>query len=176
MAAGLREALERVETVLRRRPSAGLNDDATGTVRWDGGTRMVARHASGAEVLTDMATEFGGSGDQVSPGWLVRAGVASCTATTIVMAAARENIALSSLEVSAASRSDVRGILGMTEADGAVVYPGPLGIHMTVRIAAPGVSPERLRALVDECQRLAAMSALVRDPVPLDVTVELAAD
>ena len=31
----------------------------------------------GATLLTDMPPELGGSGDQVTPGWLMRAGLAS---------------------------------------------------------------------------------------------------
>lgn len=93
-AADIAKALQRVESVLRRRPDSGLNDDAPATARWDGGTRMVANHPSGKQVLTDMPAEIGGSGDQVTPGWLFRAALASCTATRIAMAAAAQGIAL----------------------------------------------------------------------------------
>jgi uncharacterized OsmC-like protein len=61
-----------------------------------------------------MPSEVGGSGDQVTPGWLFRAGLASCAATRIAMAAAAEGIELATLEVRASSRSDTRGLLGMT--------------------------------------------------------------
>jgi len=117
-------ALERMKSVLRRRPSAGLHDDAPATARWENGTRVVAIHANGARVLTDMPGELGGSGDQVTPGWLFRAGLASCAATTIAMSAAAKGIEIAELEVKASSRSDTRGILGMTDADGAMVFAG----------------------------------------------------
>ena len=81
-------AMQRVESVLRRRPEVGLHDDAPATARWQSGTRVVSSHANGTQIVTDMPTELGGSGDQVTPGWLLRAGLASCLATRIAMAAA----------------------------------------------------------------------------------------
>src|SRR5438552_3676240 len=92
-------AMQRVEEVLRRRPDAGLHDDAPATARWQGGTRIVASHANGTQMQTDMPDELGGSGERVTPGWLFRAGVASCAATRIAMAAAAEGVALDTLEV-----------------------------------------------------------------------------
>lgn len=101
----LATALQRVEAVLRRRPEMGLQDDAPATARWESGLRFVASHANGTQLVTDMPAELGGSGDQVTPGWLFRAGLASCAATCIVLAAAAEGIALATLEVSASRLS-----------------------------------------------------------------------
>ena len=142
-APNLAAALQRAETVLRRRPETGLHDDAPATARWGGGTRVVAIHANGKQVLTDMPSELGGSGDQVTPGWLVRAGFASCTATCIAMAAAAQGIELEALEVLAGSRSDARGLFGMAGADGEPVSAGPRDMQLRVRISASGVSAAR---------------------------------
>ena len=57
----LAAALQRAETVLRRRPDMGLHDDAPATARWDGDTRVVASHANGTQVSTDMPGELGGT-------------------------------------------------------------------------------------------------------------------
>ena len=94
-------ALQRVESVLRRRPDVGLHDDAPATARWERGTRVVASHANGTQVATDMPTELGGTGDQVTPGLAVPRGLASCAATRIALAAAAEGIELTALEVRA---------------------------------------------------------------------------
>jgi uncharacterized OsmC-like protein len=136
----------------------------------------VASHSSGHQVLTDMPTELGGSGDQVSGGWLVRAGLASCTATRIAMAAASAGIELAALEVQASSRSDTRGLLGMADADGAPVYPGPHDMQMLVRISAHAVSPERLRALVEDSQRASPMLSALQDAVPVALRIEIDTD
>jgi uncharacterized OsmC-like protein len=165
-------ALQRAESVFARRPEAAVHDDAAGMVRWDGGTRMVTRHANGKEVLTDMPTELGGTGDQVSPGWMVRAGFAACTATAIAMIAARDGIALQSLDVQVKSRSDSRGLLRMTDEHGQRVYPGPRSLEMEVRIAGEGLSAERLRALVEEAQACSPMGAVIQDAMPVVLRIE----
>src|ERR1700691_3784743 len=125
-------AMQRVESVLTRRPAVGLHDDAPATARWQSGTRVASCHANGTVLLTDMPTELGGSGDQVTPGWLFRAGLASCLATCIAMNAAAEGIELTALEVLATSSSDLRGIFGMVYGTGAPVGAGPRDIQIRV--------------------------------------------
>lgn len=169
----LAAALQRAATVLQRRPDIGLHDDAPATARWDGGTRVVAIHANGTQVLTDMPSELGGSGDQVTPGWLLRAGLASCAATRIAMAAATEGIELKTLELLASSRSDVRGLLGMTGADGEPVHAGPSDVQLLVRISAPGVSPERLRSLVEASHRCSPVPCAMQEEVPVALHIEV---
>ncbi|MBK6386188.1 MAG: OsmC family protein [Rhodoferax sp.] len=151
-------ALQRVEAVFMRRPEAGLHDDAPVTARWNGGTRVVASHTNGTQVATDMPVEIGGTGDKVTPGWLFRAGLASCAATSIALLAAAEGIELATLEVRATSRSDARGLLGMVDDGGEMVFAGPRDMQLHVRVAAQGVSAERLRTLVE--------TGLQRSPIP----------
>jgi organic hydroperoxide reductase OsmC/OhrA len=122
---------------------------------------------------TDMPTELGGSGDQVTPGWLFRAGLASCCATCIAMGAAAAGIELAMLEVSASSRSDTRGLLGMADDSGEPVGAGPRDVQLVVRISAFGVSAERLRILVEDCNRCSPIAAAVRDAVPLALQIEV---
>jgi uncharacterized OsmC-like protein len=169
-------AMRRVESVLRRRPEFGLHDDAQATARWRNGTRVVSSHENGTQILTDMPGELGGSGDQVTPGWLFRAGLASCLATRIAMGAAAARIELATLEVVASSRSDARGIFGMVEASGEPVCAGPRDVQVIVRISALGASAEQLRTLVEECNRCSPVSAALRDAVPatLRIAVESA--
>ena len=56
------QALRRVEAVLQRRPEFGLHDDAPATSRWRSGTQVVASHANGTQIMSDMPNEFGGGG------------------------------------------------------------------------------------------------------------------
>ena len=165
--------MQRVESVLKRRPEVGLHDDAPAAARWESGTRVVTRHANGTQLLTDMPTELGGSGEQVTPGWLFRAGLASCLATRIAMGAAAAGFELTMLEVSASSRSDARGIFGMLDASGAPVGAGPRDVQVFVRIAAAGVSPERLRILIEECDRCSPVSAALRDVVAITLRIDV---
>ena len=167
-------AMERVKTVLERRPEMGLHDDAPATARWEGGTRIVASHANGKQMATDMSAELGGTGDQVSPGWLFRAGLASCAATTIAMTAAKRGIDLTTLEVKAGSRSDTRGFLRMEGVDGGLVDASPCDFRVFVRIAARNAPPEQLRALVAEGLGCAPITNAVANANPIAVDVEIA--
>jgi uncharacterized OsmC-like protein len=166
-------AIRRVETVLTRRPDIGLHDDAPATARWEGGNRAVSSHENGTQIVSDMPKELGGGGEHVTPGWLFRAGFASCAATSIAMNAAIEGIELTQLEVRATSRSDVRGLLGMTDSDGTPVYAGPCDVQLSVRISANGVSRERLQALVEEGLRRSPIPNAVQHAVPVAVNVQI---
>ena len=167
-------AVHRVQTVLARRPEAGLHDDAPATARWTGDTRIVSSHANGTQVVSDMPAELGGSGDKITPGWLFRAGIAACGATSIAYTAVSQGVELDSLEVRASSRSDTRGMLGMEGADGQPVYPGPSDMQLVVTIAAKDVPPARLRALVEEGLRRSPIPSALPRVTPLAVHVEIA--
>lgn len=166
-------AMQRVESVLRRRPEAGLQDDPPAAAHWQGGARVHTRHPNGAQVVTDLATEMGGSGDQPSPGWLLRAALASCAATRIALAAAAEGIALSSLAAVAGSRSDLRGLLGMADANGTTVPATPKDVELRVSIAAPGVPADRLRALVEASCLCAPVSCAMASPVSVALRIDV---
>ena len=168
------DAMERVEIVLRRRPDMGLHDDAPATASWRGSTRIVTSHANGIAVTTDMPGELGGTGDQVTPGWLMRAGLAACTATRIAMGAAAAGIELTRIELRASSRSDTRGMLGMTQADGTRISAGPQDVQLHVTIAAHGVPAERLRALVEESHRCSPVPCALQEETPVGLHIEVA--
>jgi uncharacterized OsmC-like protein len=169
-------AMHRVEKVLKRRPEAGLHDDGPATARWQSGTRVASSHSNGTQVRTDMPAELGGSGDEVTPGWLFRAGVASCLATCIVMRAAEAGVALSALEVRASSRSDLRGFFGMKDATGETVSAGPCEVELIVWIKAPGIPPEQLRNLVEESHRCSPVPTALRNAVPVALRIDTDVD
>ncbi len=167
-------AIERVESILQRRPEKGLHDDAAATARWQAGLKVIATDASGFRVETDMPVEMGGKGQSVTPGWLLRAGLASCTATRIAMAAAREGIALTSLELTATSSSDLRGMLGIADPAGATISAGPGEVRLDVRICAPGVSEERLILLVKKCNACSPVACALETATPVSLHIEVA--
>jgi organic hydroperoxide reductase OsmC/OhrA len=150
-----------------------MHDDAPATAQWQTGLRVVARHANGTQMATDMPSELGGSGEHVTPGWLFRAGLASCLATRIAIGAATAGIELTLLEVSASSRSDARGLLGMADLSGEPVGAGPRDVQLLVRIAAPGISAEKLRTLVEDGNCCSPISVATRDVVPVALRIEV---
>lgn len=166
-------AMQRAKRVLQRHPEAALHDDAPATARWQGGTRIVSSHANGTHVSTDMPGELGGSGDQVTPGWLFRAGLASCFATCIAMGAADEGIDLTILEVLATSRSDSRGLLGVSDTNGEQVFAGPSDVRLHVRIGACGTTAERLQTLVKSSQPCSPIPNAVQCAIPVALHIDI---
>lgn len=164
-------AVQRVITAFARHPDLAVHDDVPATARWQSGTRMVVRNPNGIEVLTDMPAELGGSADQVTPGWLFRASVASCAATSITLAAAVEGIALQTLQVQVGSRSDARGLLGMSDSDGQAVHAGPLEVSLHITVHAPGTDPAALRALVEGCLSHSPIPSALRTATPYSLHI-----
>jgi hypothetical protein len=89
------------------------------------------------------------------------------------MAAAAQRIELTALEVRATSRSDTRGLLGMSDANGERIRAAPTDVGLHVRIAARGVEPARLRALVDDGCRCSPIPGAVANALPVDVAVDI---
>lgn len=170
----VRTALQRVEAALKRRPDWGRHEDAPATAVWEGDTAFRVAHDNGFASSTDMPTELGGEGKHVTPGWLFRASVASCAGTSIYLAAVAAGVALQRLQVRVESQSDVRGLLGMAEADGTPVLPGTAELQLHVSICAAGVADADLRALIDTAMSRSPIPAVVRAPtgIALNVVVE----
>ena len=168
-------AIQRVQSVLRRRPELGMHDDTPATSRWQGGALVVTAHPEGAQFLSDMPTELGGSGEQVTPGWFFRAGLAACATTSIVLRAAAEGVELSALVVRVGSRSDSRGLLGMSNEAGQSVDAGPSDLQLEVQVQAPGTAPEHLRALVEGAIRCSPIPSMVQQATPLALRLDIAA-
>mgnify|MGYP006152324817 FL=1 len=105
----------------------------------------------------------------------MRAALASCATTCVAMRAATEGIELTQLEVVVDSRSDLRGLMRMNDGDGSPVPAGPLDMVMRVRIAADGVSAERLRELVAGTCHCTPVSCTVETPLPLALEIDVLA-
>jgi uncharacterized OsmC-like protein len=167
------QAIGRARAVISRRPTAAIHTDDPAVARWNHDMRVICHHENGTQIATDLPVALGGTGDQVTPGWLLRAGLASCLASRIVMEAAAHRIALTKLEVFATSTSDARGILGMTSDLGKQVTAAPVEVRLTVRISAPDVSRERVQTLIDESHRCSPVSAALGNIVPIILQSEI---
>jgi uncharacterized OsmC-like protein len=167
-------SMERVTAALTRKPHAGLHDDTPATVRWAGGLRTVARNEAGTEVTTDMPAAIGGDDTAPTPGWLLRSALASCAVTRIAMEAAARGIVLHTLEARAESRSDLRGLVGLAEADGRPVPAGPLAMALHVRIGAAGADAASLRALVEATPGCSPVTCALEQPLAVALHVDVA--
>ena len=89
------------------------------------------------------------------------------------MEAAARGIALATLEAHATSRSDLRGLVGVAEPDGRSVPAGPLAMDLHVRIGAPGVDADTLRALVTVTPGCSPVTCAVEQPLAVGLHIEV---
>ena len=119
-------------------------------------------------LTTDMPAVLGGGGSAPTPGWFMRAALASCDATTIAMRAACLGVSLETIEVTVESESDARGILGVDDAKA-----GPRQFLTHIRIKAANGDRGRVQEIVDWALAHSpvadAMQRSVRNKVDLQV-------
>ena len=129
----IREAIEKASGYLEENPDAATGTDAAATAVHEDGLRFRVDGPKG-ELTTDMAESVGGGATAPAPGWLLRAALASCDATTVAMEAARDNVELADLKASVESETDFRGVLGV---NGGSAHPGPIAVRVPHRADAP---------------------------------------
>jgi uncharacterized OsmC-like protein len=144
MADTIREAQEKLANMIAQDPAKARVKNSPATASLQHGLKIRVAGPRGEAIDTDMPAAVGGAGSAANPGWLLRAGLASCTATVIAMRAAKLGIALDTLEVSVESESDNRGMLGLDDA----VSAGLGGLRTHVRIGAAGVDGAQLHEIV----------------------------
>jgi uncharacterized OsmC-like protein len=163
-----REPLERARRLFLERPSAARKPNAWATAVWRDGLRCEVTGPGAEKAVTDMPAPMGGDGTGANPGWLLRAAMASCTATAIAMRAAMAGIELSSLEVQVQSESDASGLLGVPGASTALG-----NLRMSIKIGAEGVDASTLRELAAVSEAHSAVSCTLRErpPIALEIAV-----
>lgn len=167
------KAMERVRSVFARHPSAAVHSDEPATARWEQGLGVVSFHENGTQIPTDMPVELGGRGDQVTPGWLLRAALASCLATRIAMEAAATGVTLSRIEVLARGTSDARGLLGMSDPGGKKVSAGPLELQLEVKIGTRDATREQVEAMVLKSVGCSPVSATIGGGLQVGLRIDV---
>ena len=163
------EAIDKLSATLSADPAKARARNMPATARLLEGLRCEVRGPHDWRLVTDMAPAVGGTASGPNPGWLLRGALASCTATVIAMRAAKLGVALASLEVTAESDSDLRGILGLDES----VSSGHGPVRIKVRIGAPGTPPEVLREIVTWADRHSPVTCTVRDAPECSLEIEV---
>jgi uncharacterized OsmC-like protein len=158
----IRSAIEKASGHLREHPDAATGTDAPATAVREEGLRFRVQGPN-SQLTSDMSESVGGGATAPTPGWLLRAALASCDATLVAMEAAREGIELSELTVTVESESDFRGVLGV---DGSV-HPGPLAVRVRIELKAADATEDQLREIV----RRAEAHSPVRDALVREVSM-----
>jgi len=168
-ATDVRQALESLSRLLTEQPEKARAKNVPATARLLAGLRCEVKGPNGETVHTDMPPAVGGAASAPAPGWLLRASMASCTATTIAMRAAKLGVNLTTLEVTVESYSDNRGMLGLDEKVSAGLSP----ITARVRIGAEDASPDQLRELAEWGDRHSPIACTTRSSPNYAFEVEI---
>jgi uncharacterized OsmC-like protein len=160
----IRDAVATASAYLAEHPEEARYRDAAARARLVGGLRTEVVGPSGERLETDMPAGIGGTAQQPSPGWYLRAAVASCVATLIAVRAAATGVRIDRLEVVVDSESDDRGILGIDPA----IPAGPLSALIEVALEA-GAGPAALDDLVTWAVDHCPVSDAVRRAIPVEV-------
>ncbi len=83
--AGIRESIESAVRYLSEHPDESRYTDSYARATLDEALRVEVEGPDGEHILTDMPGGVGGRGEEPTPGWLFRAAIASCVASTIGM-------------------------------------------------------------------------------------------
>lgn len=114
---------------------------------------------------TDVPVVFGGSDTAPAPGETLLAALAGCVGSTLVQAAAVENLDLDALDVSVDAEFDLRGAFDLGG------RPGLSGISIVLGVRAD-TDDETLEQLGRESVRLSPTADSLANPVPITVTVQ----
>ena len=167
--AQISDALQKISDVFAAEPEKAHSKGVPATARLVDGLRFEVAGPSGERVLTDMPAAMGGAASAPAPGWLLRAAIASCTATVMAMRAARLGVELTTLEVTVESEADQRGLLGL---DGKVSAAFST-LRIRARIGAEDIAPDDLRALATWGDDHSPVACTVRESPPTTIEVEV---
>jgi uncharacterized OsmC-like protein len=162
------KAIESVEQYLQAQPDPGPRADVPAIATIEDGLKCRIESPDGTAICTDMPKSVGGSATANSPGWHLRAALASCDATLLAMRAARLGVKLNSIEVRVEATSDGRGMF-LDEG----VLPGSPGMCVFFKITATDVDQEAIEALVHWVEQHSPVGSDVSRAVELRSEIEL---
>lgn len=162
------EAVANAGRYLTDHPDEARYRDSAAVARLAGGLRVEVHGTDGASLETDMPKGIGGTATAPSPGWMLRAAIASCVASLIAIRAAALGYELTAVEVTVDSESDDRGILGLDDS----IPAGPLSARIAAAVSAPGRGTDEVDALVRWAVEHCPVSDAIKRPVPVEVAIE----
>lgn len=148
--------------MLRKDPAAGEADFGV-VAQWVGGARSRIEEKS-----EGIVTHLGGDGE-LSPMDALLASLAACDVHTFAMHAAALGLKIETLSIEAAGRANMSRFVGVDEAPGA----GYDAISYTVRLHAPGATPEQIALLKEKCERASPVGDSLTKTLPLNVKFDI---
>jgi len=127
---------------------------------WVGGSRSRVE-------FKDKVVHMGGDGE-LNPMQMFLATLAACDVDLVAMHASFLGLKIESLSVEATGHFNVQSYLGLDGAPGS----GYDAIAYTVRLSAPGVTPEQIAHLRERCERSSPVGDSLRRAIPLKLEFE----
>ncbi|HEX6261877.1 MAG TPA: OsmC family protein [Actinomycetota bacterium] len=162
----VKASIEKAVAYLTEHPDDARYTDSAATARLGDALRVEVEGPAGERLTTDMPGGVGGRGELPTPGWLFRAAVASCVASTVGMEAAREGVDVGDVEVLVDSESDDRGILGIDDG----VPAGPLSMRIRISLRGGEASDRAIEVAERGAARCPVCDATKR---AVEVSVEI---
>ncbi len=165
----IRESIQGVIEYYSQHPDHARGQDKEAVVVIEQGLLVRATGPDGQTLVCDMPKALGGGGIAPSPGWMMRAALASCEAVMITLRAAQIGIELNTLEVRVDSLSDDRGMMGIDDS----LPAGPLNMKISIRVGAPDILPEQLREIVAWALKHSPVGEPLTRVMPTEYAVEI---
>ena len=127
---------------------------------WVGGSRSRVE-------FKDKVVHMGGD-DDLNPMQMFLATLAACDVDLVAMHASFLGLKIDSLSVEATGHFNVQSYLGL----GSVPGSGYDAIAYTVRLSAPGVTPEQIAHLRERCERSSPVGDSLKRAIPLKLQFE----
>ena len=127
---------------------------------WVGGSRSRVE-------FKDKVVHIGGD-DELNPMQMFLATLAACDVDLVAMHASFLGLRIESLSVEATGHFNVQSYLGLDSAPGS----GYDAIAYTVRLSAPGATPEQIAMLRKRCERSSPVGDSLTRVIPLKVEFE----
>ena len=162
------EAVASLEQYYRNLDDPGSRADLTATATIESGLLCRIESPDGKAIYTDMPEAVGGTNSANSPGWHLRAALASCDATLLAMRAARQGIELDRIQVRVQTWSDGRGMF-LDEG----IVPGSTKMQLVFTISAARASDDDIRELVHWVEAHSPVGSDISRAIELDSSLEL---
>jgi len=127
---------------------------------WVGGSRSRVE-------FKDKVVHIGGD-DELNSMQMLLAALAACDVDLVAMHASLLGLKIESLSVEATGHFNVQSYLGLDSAPGS----GYDAIAYTVRLSAPGVTPEQIALLRERCERSSPVGDSLTRAIPLKLEFE----
>lgn len=163
------ESMQGVIEYYTQNPGQARAQDREAVAVIEEGLLVRATGPNGQTLVCDMPKDLGGGGSAPSPGWMMRAALASCEAVMITLRAAQVGFELTTLEVRVDSVSDDRGMMGIDD----TIPAGPLNMKISVCVGAPGIPPEQLKEIVAWAMKHSPVGEPLTRVMPIEYAVKI---